>query len=95
MQVDSELEPSMSTNTTLISATKRRFGHIQGLQLLEYIVQLRDIKAQSRHHLFAAAWCHAALVRGLACLECSETLRFHCIDRRPGLVCLLETCCTT
>ena len=38
----------------------------------------------------------SALVRGLACTECSEpTLKIRAIDRRLGLVCLLETYCTT
>ena len=38
----------------------------------------------------------SALVKGLACLECSEpTLKIHAIDRRLGLVCLFETYCTT
>ena len=38
----------------------------------------------------------SALVRGLACTECSEpTVKIRAIKRRVGLVCLLETYCTT
>ena len=38
----------------------------------------------------------SALVKGLACRECSElTLKIRAIDRRLGLVYLFETYCTT
>ena len=38
----------------------------------------------------------SALVKGLACRECSEpTLKIRAIDRRLDLVCLFETYCTT
>ena len=98
MQVDSELEPpqpSTSTTTTPISATKRKFGYRQGLPLREHI-SAAEPRQRPIETSFVRCCMMSALVRGLACTECSEpTLKIRAIDRRLGLVCLLETYCTT
>ena len=98
MQVDSELEPpqpSTSTATTPISATKRKFGYIQGLPLGEHI-SAAERRQRPIETAFVRCCMMSALVRGLACTECSEsTLKIRAIDRRLDLVCLLETYCTT
>ena len=98
MQADSELEPpqpSTSATTTPTSATKRKFGYRQGLPLRE-----RISAAERRRHPIETSFVRcsmlSALVKGLACRECSEpTLKIRAIDRRLGLVCLFETYCTT
>ena len=98
MQADSELEPpqlSTSAATTPTSATKRKFGYRQGLPLRE-----RISAAERRRHPIETSFVRcsmlSALVKGLACRECSEpTLKIRAIDRRLGLVCLFETYCTT
>lgn len=98
MQADSELEPpqtSTSAATTPISATKRKFGYRQGLPLRE-----RISAAERRRHPIETSFVRcsmlSALVKGLACRECSEpTLKIRAIDRRLGLVYLFETYCTT
>lgn len=98
MQADSELEPpqtSTSAATTPISATKRKFGYRQGLPLHE-----RISAAERRRHPIETSFVRcsmlSALVKGLACRECSEpTLKIRAIDRRLGLVYLFETYCTT
>ncbi|KAK2180843.1 hypothetical protein NP493_423g02053 [Ridgeia piscesae] len=98
LDVDSELEPpqpSASTATTPISATKRKFGYRQGLPLREHI-SAAEPRQRPIETSFVRCCMMSALVRGLACTECSEpTLKIRAIDRRLGLVCLLETYCTT
>ena len=98
MQVDSELEPpqpSTSASTTHISATKRKFGYRQGLPLRERI-NAAERRRRPIETSFVRCSMLSALVKGLACLECSElTLKIRAIDRRLCLVCLFETYCTT
>ena len=98
MQVDSELEPpqpSTSTAATPISATKRKFGYRQGLPLGEHI-SAAERRQRPIETAFVRCCMMSALVRGLACTECSEsTLKIRAIDRRLGLACLLQTYCTT
>ena len=98
MQADSELEPpqpSTSAATTPISATKRKFGYRQGLPLRERI-SAAERRRRPIETSFVRCSMLSALVKGLACRECSEpTLKIRAIDRRLGLVCLFETYCTT
>ena len=83
--------PSASAATIPISATiptKRKFRYQQGLQLRECIT------AAERHQCPMETSCvhccvMSALLRGLACLECSDpTLNIRVTDRPLGLVCL-------
>ena len=96
MQVDSELEPpqpSTSAATTPISATKRKFGYRQGLRERISAAERRRRPIQTS---FVRCSMLSALVKGLACRECSEpTLKIRAINHRLGLVCLFETYCTT
>ena len=98
MQVDSELEPpqpSTSAATTPISATKRKFGYRQGQPLFERISAAERRRRPIETLIFRCSMM-SALVKGLACLECSEPkLKIRAINRRLGLVCLFETYCTT
>ena len=94
MQVDSELEPpqpSTSTATSPISATKWKFGYRQGLPLRAHI-SAAERRQRPIETSFVRCCMMSALVRGLACTKYSEwTLKIRAIDRRLGLGCLLET----
>ena len=81
----------MSTATTPVSATKRKFGYRQGLPLRAH-TSAAERRQRPIETAFVRCCMMSPLVRGLACTEYSEpTLKIRAIDRRLGLVCLLET----